>query len=128
MSLALSEEHRALAEVARSMLADHHALGAARAALDGVPDATPGIWKEAAALGWLGLHVAERYGGQGAGLAELTIVAEELGRCVAPGPFLTTAVVSAALVAAGTEVLEGALAAAARVRVADRRRRSERFT
>jgi len=102
MSLALSEDHCVLAEVARSMLTERDASGAARAALEGNPEPAAALWKEMVALGWPGLHVPERYGGQGYGLAELTIVAEELGRYATPGPFLTNAVVAEALVTAGT--------------------------
>ena len=39
-------------------------------------------------LGWLGLHVPEEHGGSGFGLPELVVVVEELGRAVAPGPFV----------------------------------------
>ena len=35
---------------------------------------------EIARLGWLGLHVPERYGGAGFGLPELTIIVEQMGR------------------------------------------------
>ena len=38
--------------------------------------------------GWLGLHVPEEHGGSGFGLEELVVVVEELGRAVAPGPFV----------------------------------------
>jgi alkylation response protein AidB-like acyl-CoA dehydrogenase len=54
-------------------------------------------------LGWLGLHVPEHYGGQGFGLLELLVVVEELGRVVAPGPFVPTAVAISLLVELGSE-------------------------
>ena len=50
---------------------------------------------EAAALGWLGLHVPEEFGGSGYGLEELVVVVEELGRGLAPGAFVPTVVASA---------------------------------
>ena len=40
-------------------------------------------------LGWLGIHLPEEHGGAGAGLSELIVVLDELGRQVAPGPFLS---------------------------------------
>ncbi len=49
------------------------------------------------ALGWLGLHVPEAHGGSGYGLEELVVVVEELGRAVAPGPFVPTVIASAVL-------------------------------
>jgi alkylation response protein AidB-like acyl-CoA dehydrogenase len=54
-------------------------------------------------LGWLGLHAPEEYGGQGFSLAELLVVVEELGRVVAPGPFVPTAVAISLLVELGSE-------------------------
>ena len=57
----------------------------------------PSFWTELASLGWLGLHLSEAHGGSGYGLAELGIVVEELGRVVAPGPFLPTVLASAVI-------------------------------
>jgi alkylation response protein AidB-like acyl-CoA dehydrogenase len=51
----------------------------------------------------LGLHVPEEYGGQGFGLLELLVVIEELGRVVAPGPFVSTAVAISLLAELGSE-------------------------
>jgi alkylation response protein AidB-like acyl-CoA dehydrogenase len=53
-------------------------------------------------LGWLGLHIDEEYGGSGYGLPELVVVIEELGRAVAPGPFVPTVITSAVIAHAGT--------------------------
>ena len=62
--LAVTEEHRELAESARAVLADRNAIGAARVAADGAPPEPPEFWKDAVNLGWLGLHLAEEGGGQ----------------------------------------------------------------
>ena len=90
MSPALTEDHLALAEVARSVLAGHGGIGMARAVLEVDDPPLPPSWPELSELGWLGLHVPEQYGGQGYGLAELTVIMAELGRVVMPGPFLPT--------------------------------------
>ncbi|AZS86586.1 acyl-CoA dehydrogenase family protein [Streptomyces griseoviridis] len=42
------------------------------------------LWLEAAALGYIGVNLPERYGGGGAGITELSIVLEELGAVGAP--------------------------------------------
>jgi 3-oxochol-4-en-24-oyl-CoA dehydrogenase len=97
MSIALSDDHCALADVARSFLSGRSALGAAREALDATSEQLPAFWKEIADLGWIGLHLPERFGGQGYGLAELAVVTEELGRVVAPGPFLPTVLAAAVI-------------------------------
>lgn len=108
MPIALSDEHRALDEVARAMAADRAGTaGARRALLD--PPTEPrwweldALWKEIVATGWLGLHIEERFGGQGYGLLELTIVLEQLGRFALSGPFLPTVAVSAVIAEAGTD-------------------------
>ena len=46
------------------------------------------LWKELCELGWPGIAVAEENGGQGLGAIELSILCEELGRSLAPVPFL----------------------------------------
>lgn len=50
------------------------------------------VWNELAQMGLLGLLVPEQLGGAGAGLVEVEVVAEELGRVLYPGPYLSTAV------------------------------------
>ena len=54
-------------------------------------------------LGWLGLHLPEERGGSGFGLPELVVVVEELGRAVAPGPFVPTVIASAVIDAAAPD-------------------------
>ena len=51
-----------------------------RAALDAEFDALPPFWDDLGAQATLGIHVGEEFGGQGAGMVELAVVAEELGR------------------------------------------------
>jgi alkylation response protein AidB-like acyl-CoA dehydrogenase len=87
MGIALTDDHRELAEVARAFLTTQQARGAARSLLDSPSEARPPFWQELAGLGWLGLHVDEEYGGSSYGLPELVVVIEELGRAVAPGGF-----------------------------------------
>ncbi len=103
MPIALTDDHRELGGVARSFLTAQKARWAARELLDADDETRPAFWRELAELGWLGLHVDESYGGSGFGLPELVVVIDELGRAVAPGPFVPTAVVSAVLAAVGSE-------------------------
>ncbi|MHB8242279.1 MAG: acyl-CoA dehydrogenase family protein [Solirubrobacteraceae bacterium] len=49
------------------------------------------LWRELGELGWPGIAVAEEHGGQGLGCIELSILCEELGRSLAPVPFLASA-------------------------------------
>jgi alkylation response protein AidB-like acyl-CoA dehydrogenase len=48
------------------------------------------LWRTTAALDWPGLTVPEERGGIGLGFVELAVLAEELGRALAPGPLVTT--------------------------------------
>jgi 3-oxochol-4-en-24-oyl-CoA dehydrogenase len=105
MSIAISEEHRALAQTVAGFLTDHQSRAQARSLLGAQADALPAFWAELAALGLLGLHVPEEHGGSGFGLAETLVVAEQMGRYLAPGPFCPTVIASAVLAAAGPDDL-----------------------
>ncbi|WP_026328395.1 acyl-CoA dehydrogenase [Streptomyces sulphureus] len=102
-TLAVNADHRSLAEVARAFLTSQGGTGLARAAAEAETETLPSFWGQLEKLGWLGLHLPEAFGGQGFGIAETAVVAEELGRVVAPGPFLPTVIASAAIDEAGTE-------------------------
>jgi alkylation response protein AidB-like acyl-CoA dehydrogenase len=102
MGIALTDDHRELAEVARAFLTSQKARWAARSLLDAADEARPGFWQDLVELGWLGLHVDEEHGGSGYGLPELVVVIEELGRAVAPGPFVPTVIASAVIANDGT--------------------------
>ncbi len=102
MSIPITDHHRELAGVARSFLQKNQARVAARACLDAAVDGIPPFWKDLIGLGWLGLHIAEQYGGAGYGLLELAVVVEEMGRELTPGPFLPTVVASAAIESVGS--------------------------
>ena len=105
MPIAITEDHRALAETVSDFLAKHDARGAARSLLEAETEPLPAFWADLAALGWLGLHLPEDRGGSGFGLPELVVVVEELGRAVAPGPFVPTVIASAVVDAAGSDEL-----------------------
>jgi len=103
MPIAITDEHQQLGATVRAVLAAHGALAAHRALLEAAEEARPPYWGEMAELGWLGVHLPEQYGGAGAGLSELVTVLEELGRQVAPGPFLPTVLASAVIAQCGNE-------------------------
>ncbi len=109
MSIAITDDHRALAGTASDFLARRDARGAARALLEAADEGRPPFWDDLVGLGWLGLAVPEEFGGSGFGLEELVIVVEELGRAVAPGPFVPTVIASAVLAAVGGEAAKAHL-------------------
>jgi alkylation response protein AidB-like acyl-CoA dehydrogenase len=60
------------------------------------------LWKELCELGWPGIAIAETHGGQGLGTIELAILCEELGRTLAPVPFLGSAMAATVIEQAGS--------------------------
>jgi 3-oxochol-4-en-24-oyl-CoA dehydrogenase len=106
MSIAITEDHRVLADTAADFLLKHRAIAAARQLLESPTEDRPELWDELCALGWLGLHIPEAQGGSGYGIPELVVVVEELGRAVAPGPFVPTVIASAVLAAAAPAELQ----------------------
>jgi 3-oxochol-4-en-24-oyl-CoA dehydrogenase len=104
MSIAITDDHRALADTATDFLTKREARADARALLEAAEEALPAWWGEVAELGWLGLHLPEEHGGSGYTLEELVVVVEQFGRVVAPGPFVPTVLTSAVLAAVGGDV------------------------
>lgn len=103
MSYAITDDHRSLADVARDLLATRDMSAAHRATLGASTDRLPDHWNEIAELGWLGLHLSEEVGGAGYDLAELAVILFESGYAVAPGPLLSTVVVSSFLASTGAD-------------------------
>ena len=106
MSIAITEEHRALAQTVAGLLTKHQSRAAARGLLTEEADPRPAFWAELSGLGLLGLHISEEHGGSGFGLAETLVVAEQMGRYLAPGPFVPTVITSAVLAVAGPDDLQ----------------------
>ncbi|MFD2416087.1 acyl-CoA dehydrogenase family protein [Amycolatopsis pigmentata] len=108
--LRYSEVEEDLRASVRDLISDR---APATAVLERAESAEPydlSLWRTLAAdLGAAGLAVPEKLGGQGASARETAAVMEELGRSVAPVPFLGSAVLAtSALLAAGdTTVLPG---------------------
>ncbi|MGW2029296.1 acyl-CoA dehydrogenase family protein [Streptomyces sp. NPDC001811] len=93
--LLYSEEEEALRAAVRDLLTNHCAPAdvITRAESDAPHDRA--LWKLLAdGMGLAGLLVPEERGGQGASAREAAVVLEELGRAVAPVPYLTSAVVA----------------------------------
>ncbi|KAA0236082.1 MAG: Acyl-CoA dehydrogenase FadE34 [Acidimicrobiales bacterium] len=97
MGLAITEEHVALEETARRWVESRCGVQVPRSYLDTADEPLPPFWDELAQLGWLGLHLPEEHGGQGYTLAELAVVIEQLGRVIAPGPFLASVLAAAVI-------------------------------
>ena len=103
MNFGFSEEQEFLRQTARDFLAECAPMTLVRDVMDSSASHSPEVWKRMAELGWVGLALPEEYGGADLGMVELCIVLEELGRSLAPVPFLPTAIASALILEAGSE-------------------------
>src|SRR5205085_7815852 len=99
MTIAITDDHRALGTTASDLLLKRDARGAARALLEAPTEELPDLWSDVVDLGWLGLHLPEAHGGSGFGPEGLVAGLEELGRAATPGPFVP-AVIASAFIAA----------------------------
>ncbi|MFB7720044.1 acyl-CoA dehydrogenase [Nocardia sp. NPDC056100] len=109
MAIAISEDHRLLAQTVDAFLSTHKARAAARELLETNAVRRPDYWTAAAELGLLGIHIPDVYGGTGYGMSELIIVVEQFGRHIAPGALLPTVTASAIVSELGGPSLATAL-------------------
>lgn len=93
--LLYSEDEDALRDAVRSLLADRSDPATVLAGLESDVPYDTGLWRAlATGIGTAGLLVPEKLGGAGASTREAAVVMEELGRSVAPVPYLTSAVIA----------------------------------
>lgn len=111
MDFTYDDEQQALREAVRGLVGKSYAdFENRRRTVADEPGFDEKLWTRLAEMGVLGLPFEERYGGMGAGPVEVGIVAQELGRVVAPEPFLTSVVLAGGVVAlAGTEEQKASL-------------------
>jgi alkylation response protein AidB-like acyl-CoA dehydrogenase len=101
MDFGLTDDQRQIQRTARELLAERARPERVREHAEaGRTDAE--LWRELSELGWPGIAVAEDSGGQGLGRIELSILCEELGRAVAPVPFLPTVLAATLIEHAGS--------------------------
>jgi len=109
-----ASELAALREAVRDLIEGSGGIAPARRRLSAQPQDDPGYDAQAwrllgTEMGLAGLGVAEDLGGAGGGLAELTVVAEELGRVLLPVPFFSSTVLAGQILArcpdTGSDVL-----------------------
>lgn len=112
MDIDLTEDQIALQDMTRRFLEEQSPIGALRRLADKGDTFDHGLWRQGAELGWVGLFTPEAYGGFAEGfqgVVDAAIIAEELGRVVFSGPFLSVSVVAFAIAEAGSEDQKAAL-------------------
>ena len=90
MNFEFSDDQKQLRDQARRYLAEHSSPKAVRFVLEGNAPYDKALWKGLAEMGFLGVAIPEEFGGAGAGHLELCVIAEEMGRALAPVPFSST--------------------------------------
>jgi alkylation response protein AidB-like acyl-CoA dehydrogenase len=104
MNFDFSDDQKQLRDEARRFLAKHCSPRAVRAVVDGHAAYDRDLWKGLADMGFLGVAIPEAFGGAGAGHLELCVIAEEIGRALAPVPFSSTVYLAAeAILLAGSD-------------------------
>ena len=111
MNFDFSDDQKFLKSEARKFLEGECPTSRVRKVLDDDARAyDEDLWKAVAAQGWLGAAIPEEHGGLGLGYLELCVIAEELGRSLAPIPFASTVYFLAeAVLLAGSEAQKAAL-------------------
>ena len=111
MNFDFSDDQKFLKSEARKFLDANCGAAKVRAVLDDEGKAyDQALWQAVAAQGWLGAAIPEEHGGLGLGHLELCVIAEELGRAVAPIPFASTVYFLAeAVLLAGDEAQKAAI-------------------
>src|SRR5919112_8953 len=95
MNFDFSEDLKQLRDQARRFLSEQCPPAVTRRSLDGQERFAAPLWHAVAEMGWIGAAIPETYGGAGLGYEGLCVLAEELGRVVAPIPFGSTAYLAA---------------------------------
>jgi alkylation response protein AidB-like acyl-CoA dehydrogenase len=104
MNFDFSDDQKQLRDQARRFLAEKCTTKQVRQVLEGKDSYDRALWKGLAELGFLGVAIPEEFGGTGAGHLELAVIAEELGRVVAPVPVASSIYLAAeAILIAGSD-------------------------
>ncbi|MGA2454740.1 MAG: acyl-CoA dehydrogenase family protein [Solirubrobacteraceae bacterium] len=101
MDFGLTDDQRDIQRTARELLAERAKPERVREHAE-AHTTDEVLWQELCELGWPGIAISEEHGGQGLGTIELSILCEELGRVVAPVPFLGSAMAACVIEQAGT--------------------------
>jgi alkylation response protein AidB-like acyl-CoA dehydrogenase len=104
MDFGFSDDQREIQRTARDLLAERATPARVREHAEARTTDTA-LWRELSELGWPGIAVSEQYGGQGLGQIELSILCEELGRALAPVPFLPSAMAATVIEHGGSREL-----------------------
>lgn len=98
MNFAFNEEQLLIKNQAAHFLAKECPIAQVRSVLESETHYDDNLWQKIAELGWTALTIPEDHGGLGLGYLELAVIAEELGKVLAPVPFLSSVVLATELI------------------------------
>jgi alkylation response protein AidB-like acyl-CoA dehydrogenase len=101
LDFGFSEEQEMLRDAAKRFLADNCPTTFARKMMSHQTAHDDGFWRKIVGLGWPAMLIPEQYGGQGGTFLDMTVVVEEAGRALLPGPFFTSALIGVPLAIEG---------------------------
>lgn len=102
MNFDFSDDAKALRDQARRFLDEKAGPKVARTQMNGDAPYDTMLWTQVVELGWTAARVPEAQGGLGLGTDEACVLAEEIGRSLAPVPFMATLLATEALLLAGS--------------------------
>ena len=103
MDFGFNQEQELLRATARKFFENECTSEFVRARMAEPAGVTDEFWKKLAEQGWLGLIYPEEFDGTGLGFVDLTVLMEEMGRAVMPGPFFSTLLGGLAILEAGSD-------------------------
>ena len=107
MNLDFSDDQKFLQSEAKKFLEKEESVKRSRVVLEGSESFDDDLWQKIIELGWTGIRIPEEYEGLGLGHLELCVIAEELGRHLAPVPFSSSVYLfTEALIKYGSEELK----------------------
>ena len=103
MNFGFTEEQQIFRSEVRKFLDSNAPLEEVRRIMETPEGYSPELWKEMAAMGWLGLLVPEEHGGAGLGWIDLTVLLDECGRSLFPSPLIASTLAALAVLENGSE-------------------------
>ena len=103
MDLRFTEAQEILKKMARDFLTTECPKTLVRELEKSEKGYSPELWKKMAELGWMGLVIPEKYEGMGYTFQDLTVLLEETGRNILPGPLISTVISTFPILEAGAE-------------------------
>jgi alkylation response protein AidB-like acyl-CoA dehydrogenase len=99
MDLKFTDEQNMFRDMTRNLCADYSGVDVVRKMEDDPLGVPTELWKQMQETGLTGILVPEEFGGMGLNMLDCAVIFEEMGRTLTPGPFFSTAVMAALVLA-----------------------------